>query len=141
MKNIYNIHMIIRMIQIGSLEDQKIIMILMILDLRIFSDDLGRSLKQWSQKILDQKIIISKRTWSWFMFSSDLPKWSMVDLDQKFLKLISFTDINFQRSWSIGKIYKLSKIILFEPLICYRWSSAMTREPIWWKKVLRKEKV
>jgi len=41
MKNIYYDHMIIRMIQIGSSEDQKIIMILVILDLRIFSDDLG----------------------------------------------------------------------------------------------------
>jgi len=34
----------IRMIQSRSLEDQRIIMILMIHDLRIFSDDLGRSL-------------------------------------------------------------------------------------------------
>jgi len=36
--------MMIRMIQIGSSEDQMIIMIFMILDPRIFSDDLGRSL-------------------------------------------------------------------------------------------------
>jgi len=36
--------MIIRMIQFRSTEDQKIIMIFMIHDLRIFSDDLGRSL-------------------------------------------------------------------------------------------------
>jgi len=34
----------IRMIQIRSFEDQMIIMILMILDLWIFPDDLGRSL-------------------------------------------------------------------------------------------------
>jgi len=40
--------MMIRMIQIGSSEDQKIIMIFMILDLQIFSDDLGRSLRQRS---------------------------------------------------------------------------------------------
>jgi len=43
-KNIYNDHMINRMIQFRSLEDQRIIMILMIHDLWIFSDDLGRSL-------------------------------------------------------------------------------------------------
>jgi len=48
MKNIYYDHMIIRMIQIGSSEDQRIYLIFMIRDLRIFSDDLGRSLKQWS---------------------------------------------------------------------------------------------
>jgi len=47
-KNIYNDHMIIRMIQIRSLEDQMIIMIFMILDLRILPNDLGRSLRQRS---------------------------------------------------------------------------------------------
>jgi len=50
--------------------------------------------------ILDQKIVSSKRRWFWFMCSSDPLKWSMVDLDQKFLKLINFTGINIQRSWS-----------------------------------------
>jgi len=48
MKNIYYDHMIIRMIRIGSSEDQRIYLIFMIRDLWIFSDDLGRSLRKRS---------------------------------------------------------------------------------------------
>ena len=89
-------------------------------------------------KILDQKIIISRWEWSWSMYSSDPPKWSMVNLDQKFLKLINFTDINFQRSWSIIFINYLTNYLLS------RWSviediSAMTREPIWWIKIQKRK--
>ena len=41
----------------------------------------------------------------------------------------------------INNIYKFLKIILFEPLICYRWLSAMTREPIWLKKIQKRKNI
>ena len=113
MKNIYYDHMIIRMIQIGSSEDQKIIMILVILDLRIFSDDLG---DRWEKdhkdpRSLDRFLKMRKILIHVFIGSSQMIfGWSR----SKIFEANKFYGYQFP-AIMINNIYKFSKTILFEP--------------------------